>query len=214
MRGIEWTALRRFTRLSVCGALVLLSSCDGTKEPTHPLLFGYFVHPGAVDAGSPSEVRAGVYVGGSGCWHLGGASLVRDGNRLVLSGYAVGESGPAVCPALRVYDTLTLAIPPLEVGEYRLEAGDLADTLYVGSPAPRPAGRAFAARGSLASHGSPCILFTCPYPGGDEVSGILEPPPMAQPLPQEVVVVGSVAGRDSCGGREHPLLRVRHMVFE
>ena len=151
MRDWAWFVRRSSRALALGLGLALFAACDDSSEETRPLDFGYFVHPGALDAGSPGEVRAGVYVGGSSCWHLGGSSVARQGNRLILSGYAVREAGPSICPLRREYAVLDFTIPALEAGRYVIEAGDLADTLEVASPAPRPAGKFFASQPATAS---------------------------------------------------------------
>ena len=215
MTEVWWKrVLRRLLQVLGSSSLWLLVACDET-EPTQPLEFGYFIHPGTLDAGSPGEVKAGVLVGNDGCWHLGGASLVRQGNRLVMSGYAAGEPGEQVCPTVRVYATLTLQIPPLGAGEYLLQGSDLVDTLYVANPAPRPPGKFFAAHGRVTE--GACMLFApSVYPGSEEISGIVPPfsiPGDWPPLPWDVMLVGSVAATDSCAEAEHSLLRVRSLRF-
>jgi len=190
----------------------LLCVCDD-REQTQPLEFGYFIHPGTLDAGSLGEVKTGVLVGSDGCWHLGGASLVREGHRLRMSGYAVGEPGEQVCPTVLVYEKLTLQIPPLDAGDYLLQASDLVDTLSVGTPAPRPAGKFFTAHGRVT--GGACMLFAPNVPpGSEEIAGIVPPfsiPGDWPPFPWDVMLAGSVAGTDSCAGAEQALLRVRSL---
>jgi hypothetical protein len=204
------TAPKRICRIGLA-VLALQLGCDD-YETTRDLEFGYFIHPGWLDAGSPGVVRAGVYVGPTGCWHLGGAALVRRGDRLVMSGYASGEGW--ICTTVLVFAQLQLDLPALERGRYVLQAGDLVDTLHVGSPAPRPGGKHFAAHGRLASGDASCTLFAAEpgYPGATEISGVVPlPPPIPTPpqLPADVILVGSVAGTDTCAGTEYPRLLVR-----
>jgi hypothetical protein len=118
-----------------------------------------------------------------------------------------------------VYTTLKLDIPPLESGTYVIEAGDLVDTLVVGSPAPRPGGKFFAARGRIVDVDGLCTMFGAPgsCPGAEEVSGILAPfvlPPPAPPKPWNVRLTGTVVGADSCGGREFHSLVARSLRLE
>ena len=202
--------------LAASGLLALAPSCDddqsiGYGPPRRPLDFIYFVHPGAVDSGTPSQLRAGVLAGSNLCWYVAGAGIERQGDHLWISGTARYRSLGA-CPLAIAYDTLTLTIPPLDPGDYILTTGDLLDTLHVGSPGAGPAGKPFAALGDICNSDRGCILFRCEHPNGQEIEGLVTRGLPSGPSPGgtcRLVVAGTVAGRDTCSGQERNAIELR-----
>jgi hypothetical protein len=215
--GSSQRAFLRGIGLLALAAACVPAGCEdenlGHGPKRQPLDFIYFVHPGAVDADTPSRLRAGVLAGNDLCWRVAGAGIDRDGNRLVISGVAHHDSRASVaCPQALAHDTLSIAIPPLETGDYLLVAGSLVDTLRVASPAPRPAGKPFAARGDACSADPGCLLFRCDHVMAPEIEGILTGPVPA-PSGCRLLLAGSVAGRDTCSGAEHNLIQARGVTW-
>jgi len=201
--------------LVTTGSLALAPACDdrsiGYEPPRRALDFIYFVHPGAVDSGAPSQLRTGVVAGSNLCWSVAGARIERQGNELWILGTAQYRSLGA-CPMAIAYDTLTLTIPPLETGDYILTTGELVDTLHVGSPGPRPGGRPFAALGDICEADRGCVLFHCEHPNAQEIAGLVTRGMPEGPAPGgtcRLVVAGTVAGRDTCAGRERNAIELR-----
>jgi hypothetical protein len=216
MSGLRLPPRYRLVLLGAYGLLALAAACNhdqsiGYGPPRRPLDFIYFLHPGAVDSGTPSQLRAGVVAGSNLCWSVAYAAIQRQGDHLWIFGTAQYRSLGA-CPEAIAYDTLTLTIPPLEPGDYILTTGGLADTLAVRSPAPRPSAKRFAAFGDICETDRGCVLFGCDHPSAEEFEGMVTRGLPAGPSPGptcRIVAAGTVAGRDTCSGRERNAIELR-----